>query len=128
MDAPATPGDWFYRRSASGRSFAGYGPPFAEPVFLVRCDQTRRVVTLERESEIATSMQMQIRTETGDRLLTALPTGADLPSIAVSLPVNDPLLDMIAISKGRFAVEIPGMDNLYLPSWPEITRVIEDCR
>lgn len=128
MDAPPTPGDWFYRRSAYGRSFAGYGPPFGEPMFVISCDRTRQVVMLERESDVAGSAPMQIRTESGDRLLTALPTGADIPSIAASLPANDPLLDMIAISKGRFAVEIPGMNNLYMPSWPEITRVIEDCR
>ena len=33
-----------------------------------------------------------------------------------------------AFSKGRFAIETPGLATLYVPSYPEITRVIEDCR
>ena len=38
------------------------------------------------------------------------------------------LLDAMAFSSGRFAVDLPGRSVLYLPSWPEVSRVIEDCR
>jgi hypothetical protein len=34
----------------------------------------------------------------------------------------------MAYSRGRFAVEINGLPTLYLPSWAEVGRVIEDCR
>jgi hypothetical protein len=34
----------------------------------------------------------------------------------------------MALSKGRFAVQTLGLPALYIPAWPEITRVIEDCR
>jgi len=33
----------------------------------------------------------------------------------------------MALSKGRFAVETQGLETLYVPAWPEMTRVIEDC-
>ncbi|MDX1704632.1 MAG: hypothetical protein R3235_10110, partial [Altererythrobacter ishigakiensis] len=48
--------------------------------------------------------------------------------VAANLPANDPLLDAMAITKGRFAIEVEGMEPLYIPAWAEVTRVIEDCR
>ena len=68
---------------------------------------------------------MRILTETTTRLLDAEPSGANL---AVSLSARDSLLDAMAFSKGRFAVEATGQPTLYLPSWIEVSRVIEDCR
>jgi hypothetical protein len=41
---------------------------------------------------------------------------------------RDPLLDAMAFSRGRFRVEVAKLPPLYLPSWPEVSRVIEDCR
>ena len=46
----------------------------------------------------------------------------------VPIAAADKLLDAIAFSRGRFALEAAGQETLYLPSWPEISRVIEDCR
>jgi hypothetical protein len=48
--------------------------------------------------------------------------------VELTLPARDPLLDAIAFSRGRFAVAVPGEPTLYVPSWTEISRVIEDCR
>jgi hypothetical protein len=44
------------------------------------------------------------------------------------LPAGDPLIDAMAFSRGRFMVEAGTAAPLYLPSWPEISRVAEDCR
>ena len=40
----------------------------------------------------------------------------------------DPLLDAIAFSRGRIGVGVGGTPALVLPAWPEIARVVEDCR
>ena len=48
--------------------------------------------------------------------------------IFARVPARDPLLDAMAFSKARFAVEVPGSPALYVPSYPEVTKVIEDCR
>jgi hypothetical protein len=45
-----------------------------------------------------------------------------------SVSAYDPLLDAIALSKGRFAVEVEGETTLYLPTWAEVSRLVEDCR
>lgn len=71
---------------------------------------------------------MTIRAETQARNLTATSSAAEPPAIEARLAAGDRLLDAIALSKGRFAVEGPGTPTLYLPSWAEVTRVIEDCR
>ncbi len=131
MEAPATAGDWYYKPGAQ-ESLAGFGtmaggtPDF---LFTMRCDKTRRIVSLGRVSTQPFAQPMQIRTETMDRLLTASPrTGSVETMLAVDLPATDALLDAMAISKGRFAVEVGGERTLYIPSWPEVTRIIEDCR
>ncbi|HCY02645.1 MAG TPA: hypothetical protein DHU71_07085, partial [Erythrobacter sp.] len=62
------------------------------------------------------------------RTLAATPAARELQSLTATLAANDPLLDAMAVTRGRFAVETPGLSTLYLPPWAEVSRVIEDCR
>jgi hypothetical protein len=71
---------------------------------------------------------MEITTETTKRTLTSEPIGPNINMNAVELDPRDPLLDAMAITKGRIAVGVEGERTLYLPAWVEISRVIEDCR
>ena len=54
--------------------------------------------------------------------------GGQPPAIAASAGARDPRLDQIAFSRGRFLVDVAGQSRLVLPAWPEVARVIEDCR
>ena len=85
-------------------------------------------VTLSRAGTAPASVPMGIITTNGSRTVSAGPVAGPAPMLAVPLAGHDPLLDMVAFSRGRFAVEVPGLATLYVPSWPEISRVIEDCR
>jgi hypothetical protein len=38
------------------------------------------------------------------------------------------MLDKLAYSLGRTMIEASGTPTLILPAWPEVARVIEDCR
>lgn len=126
MDAPQTSGDWSYG-AVDGGSLARFGAG-ANPVFGVGCmAASRRVALLRYGAASSTDVPMAIRTETADRTLAAQPA-TDRRGVSGALPARDPILDAMAFSKGRFAVEVAGMPTLYLPSWPEVTRVIEDCR
>ncbi len=127
MDAPQTAGDWFYR-TGSGTTAALFGAPNTESRFAITCRLANRTITLARAGTANSGVPMRIRTESADRALTAQPFGGELPSLIASVSANDPILDAMAFSKGRFAVETAGQSTLYLPSWPEVTRVIEDCR
>lgn len=128
MDAPRTPGDWSYGDSGMF-SYAAYGPDPAHPLFGMRCDKARHMVSLGRTTASASALPMKVLTETVTRLFTATPMQASGSHIVrTELPAADSFLDAMALSKGRFAVEVGGEPTLYVPSWPEVTRVIEDCR
>ena len=127
MDAPQTPGDWTYRRDSSG-TMAMFGAAQSDPQFALRCNLQARTVTLLRAGNAPSNVAMTVRTETQDRTLQAAPGGDQLPYLEANLPARDALLDAMALSKGRFAVEIAGQPTLYIPAWAEVTRVIEDCR
>jgi hypothetical protein len=127
MDAPATPGDWYYRAEGN-RTLALFGGEETEADFILRCERGRGEITLAYAGEADAPLAMRVRTETAERVLTARPDGGALPYLVASLPARDRLFDAMALSKGRFAVEVAGREPLYLPSWAEVTRVVEDCR
>ena len=126
MDVPQTPGDWFYSRTSTG-SAVRFGAPQSEGQFAMLCTPGSRTVALVRYGNFAAASSMTIRTETATRTLAAA-RAANEGGMRAVLASADPLLDAMAFSKGRFAVEVAGAASLYLPSWPEVTRVIEDCR
>jgi hypothetical protein len=118
MDVPATPGDW---------SYAGGLARFADHLVL-RCDRAAGAVEINRAGTVAPPVQMIVRTEAMERGIAAQPAESDPAWISARVPARDPLLDAMAFSKGRFTVEVAGLPTLYVPSYPEVTRVIEDCR
>jgi hypothetical protein len=127
-DAPQTAGDWFYIPQANA-SIAAFGPAERQPLFALRCDAARHTISVGRTSASLSPQPMTIRTESATRTFSANPAQGSVEHlVATSLPAGDAFLDAMAYSKGRFAVEVSGEPTLYLPSWPEVTRVIEDCR
>lgn len=125
-DAPATPGDWAYGASGAN-SFARFGAGTAAPRFSVACTATTRQIVLTRhEAAGARGNTLTVRAERSTRALGGQ-LSADRTAINVALPASDPLLAAMAFSRGRFAVEAEGLPTLYIPAWPEVTRVIEDC-
>ncbi|MEJ5976555.1 hypothetical protein WG901_07910 [Novosphingobium sp. PS1R-30] len=120
-DMPITPGNWT-AGTESGQPVAR----FAGGQFVLRCDRAAGTVTLQRAGAATGPEPMTVTTSSGFRTLSAAPLAAG--GIGIALGVRDPLLDMMAFSRGRFAIEAPNLAPLYVPSWPEVSRVIEDCR
>jgi hypothetical protein len=116
-DAPATPGDW--RLSGSSAAFG----PAQGAQFVLRCEDGRQVGLVRTDARSGTALI--IRTTYGAR---ALPASVQSEGLTARLAASDPLLDSIAFSRGRFAVEAEGVPRLVLPAWPEPARVVEDCR
>lgn len=140
QDAPLADGDWHYRQEA-GRSLAAFGNLFA-----IRCEPGRRISLIgagaagPSTTVVASGGQpdrrmsliggdaipaLTIVTSGGHRSLTAW---AGPEGLTAQLAADDPLLDAIAFSRGRFAVQASGAAMFVLPAWPEPARVIEDCR
>lgn len=127
MDAPATPGNWSYHADSSG-TIAMFGQANSEPRFALRCNPARGVISLLRAGTGTGNIPLRIRTESAERMVTATQQGDQLPTLRADITARDPLLEAMAFSKGRFAVKTAGLPTLYIPAWPEVTRVIEDCR
>lgn len=117
QEAPLTPGDWAYRAGAA--EFAGPDGP----LFRVACEPGSRIALLRIAPLPADALT--VRTTLLERSLAASPIA---PGIVARLPAGDPLFDAIAFSRGRIAVEAGTAPDLILPAWPEIGRVVEDCR
>ena len=106
---PLAPGQWSYAATAAG-SEARYDGYLA-----IRCDRSTRTVTVMRPGVVP-----GVLTIVTDSTTRNLPAGGRLLA-------NDPILDAMAFSRGRFIVS-GGGSTLAIPSWPEAARSIEDWR
>ncbi|MEO6153240.1 MAG: hypothetical protein ABIT09_08790 [Croceibacterium sp.] len=127
LDAPHSSGDWHYSATSDGGA-AQYGDRGNPAQFSVLCHRTARTVELVRQGAVTSATPMVVRTTIRDGAVTAQPSTGPVPSAFAVLSASDPLLDTMAFSRGRFAIEVAGLATLYLPAWPELARVIEDCR
>ncbi|MET0370896.1 MAG: hypothetical protein ABW039_05900 [Sphingobium sp.] len=125
-DRPLSAGSWTYRADAAAPA-ALYGAPGAAPRLIVRCDRAGRRILFVRAGGVAGAGQgpMTVRTSYGAQLW---PASAAIGETVAARAVGDIGLDQIAYSRGKIAVEVPGLDPLVLPAWAEVARVIEDCR
>jgi len=105
-----TPGQWDLVATATG-SEARYSS-----VLSIRCDRQTRSVTISLPAQPTAALTIATSATTR-----ALPAGGRLQA-------NDPLLDALAFSRGRFLVSGGTGPVLAIPSWPEAARAIEDCR
>lgn len=104
-----------------------YGSP-SGTLFALACNRAAGTVTLIRTGTSTVSLPMSVATTSEIRALSAEPAAQGQPQLQATLAAQDPLLDAMAFSRGRFAVEVNGLPTLYLPAWAEVGRVVEDCR
>ena len=121
QDAPLSPGDWSYRDLAGMASASFVATNSATVTFTCLEDRQIHISVLAG----GRAPSIVVRTSFGERRLPASP---DHASVYARLPADDPLLDQIAFSRGRFLVQAEGAPPTILPAWPEPARVIEDCR
>lgn len=126
-DAPLTPGAWRYQVNASG-PIAVFIDAQGRGVFVMSCETGNGRFGLWRAGTSTAPRVMTIRTETATRTVSVVQAEDTNPYLVAGIAPADPLLDAMALSKGRFAVEVEGEAPLYLPSYAEVSRVIEDCR
>ena len=116
-------GSWTYAGTVGEATFLNSS---AMPQLTVRCDRTARRVSLSKPGTVAVPF-LNIWTSSAAR---NVPASFDpvTKRITIQLGAYDPLLDALAFSRGRFAIVASGTPALVLPAWPEIARVVEDCR
>ena len=126
-DVPITPGNWSWGM-VGGKSVASFGTPGSAPLLTLTCEKSASEVRLARSGSAAARVAMAVTTTSSTRPQVSDPALSLPGQVTTALKSRDSLLDAIAFSRGRFMVEVAGLPPLYLPSWPEVSRVIEDCR
>jgi len=127
IDWPITPGAWAYRKDGRG-SLALFGDADRDAIFIIRCDHSRRQLFLSRAGSVGQNAEMVLRASAGMASYPAVNSGGSPAYTAISVSPGDIMMDRIAYSRGRFAVETSGLESLAIPAWPEFSRVVEDCR
>lgn len=125
QDRDTTPGDWRYQVDGAG-SVALFGADAQSSLFVIRCDKATRRISFLRPGVVGSAMT--VRTSYGAVSWPANAAAGTVPATQAIRAANDAVLDQIAYSRGRFAVEVQGLPALILPAWAEVGRVVEDCR
>lgn len=120
-DWPLTPGDWSYRHNGAVTE-AAYGQPGAMPLLVMQCARGAQQIRVTWAT--AGAGPVLVRTSYSEVPRAAGRTEAGL---AITFTPRDALLDQMAFSRGRFMLTANGQE-LIVPAWPEVARVIEDCR
>ena len=124
-NSPLLPGSWSYV-AVPGGSIAR----FTEATGAVRvsfgCNRTSRGVTIARTSA-APAASLSFWTSTASRSQPAL-FEQSAQRVVATFNAQDTMLDAIVFSRGRFAVSMPGAPALVIPTGPEASRIVEDCR
>ena len=122
-DAPQSPGVWTWSMEGV-RSVARFGGD----ALVLSCNRDAAAITLIRAGAGQGQVPMTVVTSSVTRPLGGSAIPGPPATIAVTLAARDSLLDAMAFSRGRFVIETAGLPTLYVPSWPEVSKVVEDCR
>jgi len=127
--ARITPGLWTYQAMPGG-SAARFIDATGTARFALECSKATRRVTIARTSAVAAPSLLLWTSDASRTVFTRFEPNA--MRLATELAARDPLLDAIAFSRGRIAVQVggagAGAEALVMPAWPEAARTIEDCR
>jgi hypothetical protein len=123
-EAAVAPGIWIYGNDERG-SRALFGRAETDALVVVRCERPARRIFLSVRGSAPDTLTL--RATSAVKAFAARPTGTANDYVAVEIAPTDAILDALAFSRGRFSV-ILGARVMTVPAWPELTRVVEDCR
>jgi len=118
-------GNWTYRAIAGGTE-ADFVDASAVVRLQLKCNRANRIVSIVRTGVPAAAPTLSVWTTSSSRTVPARFLATK--ELIADLASTDSLLDSIAFSRGRFAIAASGAPMVAVPSAPETTRVIEDCR
>jgi hypothetical protein len=118
-------GSWSYTAIAGG-SQATFANATGNPQLWMYCTRAARRVSIAKPASAAAPF-INVWTSSQARNVASAFNPAT-GRLAIELGAYDPLLDAIAGSRGRIAFTVGTQPPLVVPPWPEVARVIEDCR
>lgn len=124
-NAAVANGSWSHAITPGG-SEAQFRSAAGQPQIILACLHQSRQVTIARPASGAAPF-LQVWTSSMARNLPASFNPAT-GRLTATIAFQDPVLDAMAMSRGRIAVGIAGQPATVAPAWGEISRVVEDCR
>ena len=124
MQVGLSAGDWHFGVEA-GRPRATFSAPERLRLILV-CERSGSLSIGFRGMQGQPPPVLLIETTFGERRLAT--TSSRTGEMSATVSAGDQLLDQMAFSRGRILIAADGGPALVVPAWPEIGRVIEDCR
>jgi hypothetical protein len=123
--ATPTGGGWTYA-AVPGGTEARFATSATLPQLVIHCTTATRRVTIARPATgAAPFLTLWTTSQSRDVPASYNPlTGR----ISIDIAAYDPLLDALAFSRGRLAVGVKGQALFVAPAFPEVARVVEDCR
>ena len=119
-----TPGSWAYRQDARG-ALALFGPGGVDALVVLRCDRAARRLLLSAPG--AAPATLTLTTTSATKAFATTAAGSASGYVTAEIAVDDAILDAAAFSRGRFTITT-NATSIVTPPWPEVARVIEDCR
>jgi hypothetical protein len=123
--ATPLPGRWSFIPNATGGD-AVFADSAGRTQLTLRCSRATRRVTLSKPAATAVPAITIWTSSTRRNVATSFNPATG--SISAEIVATDPLLDAMAFSRGRFAINVANAPALVLPAWPEVSRVAEECR
>ena len=124
-NARTVEGSWTHAATAGGVE-ATFRNSAGQPQLFLTCARAARQMLIARPATAAAPI-LQVWASNASRNLPAVFNPATR-RISATLAAGDPLLDALALSRGRIAVGVAGQPAIVAPAWAEILRVVEECR
>jgi len=118
-------GSWTYAAASDG-SEASFANESGAVQLSLHCTRATRRISISKPAQAA-APSMNLWTTAAARDLPAAFNPAT-GRLTLDLGAYDSILDSMANSRGRIGVTVGSQPPLVVPAWPEIARVIEDCR
>ena len=118
-------GSWSYNATSDG-SEARFADASASPQLILHCTRATRRISLSKPAAAA-APAINVWTSSQTRSIASSFNPAT-GRLSADLQPYDALLDAMVSSRGRVGVSVGSQPALVVPPWPELARVIEDCR
>ncbi len=124
---PLSNAEWTFKRGKEG-PLARFGyRDYPAGIVLIQCVKARRIVRFSRGGNSA-AKSMRILTSQATRDLGASMTFSTTKYLSAEVALTDPLLDSIASSDQRFAIDVVDLQPIAMPESPALQSVISECR
>ena len=128
--AATEPGQWFARKTEGGE-WAGFGVPYSEAVFSVRCELGPERITFnttDMPPSGAGATVMQLSASGVEKTIAAEARVEGLENTDAAVAASEPWLQQLAAAGGNLSVGVGGGEPLLVPIGEAMTSLIRRCR